>query len=223
MQHIYPCSAGDINLPYVNYILKMKEIRILILCDDIFYCEGVSRLIDEVASESNLKVNIFVNEEFQREYHVIFVFVQPTQEFFLEFSLRKIRVVFIYESKKDMHMLNINCLYKTMSVLSHKKVIVKVFNLLMANSKVIDSVNKNALALLSPRKRNVLFLFSQGYPPHKISEIANISIKTVYSHKYQIMSTFGIKGSREFYFLCNFIKKTYLSSTEMREWSFEHG
>ncbi len=183
----------------------MKEIRALILCDDVFYCDGLRYLINEIANENKIAIDVHINKETHPVYDVRFVFVHPAQEFFLSLSLDNTHVIFISESQKNVREPAFDYLSKEMSVLCHKKIMTQFFRCLIVNQRHYHAINKNGLDLLTPRKRSVLFLYSQGYSPHKIAEIENLSLKTVYSHKYQIMSAFGVKNNKDFHYLCNII------------------
>lgn len=183
----------------------MKEIRALILCDDVFYCDGLRYLINEIANENKMAIDIHINKETYSVYDVQFVFVQPAEEFFLSLSLENSHVIFISESQKNVQKPTFDYLSKEMSVLCHKRIMTQFFRCLIVNQRHRHAINKNGLDLLTPRKRSVLYLYSQGYSPHKIAKMENLSLKTVYSHKYQIMSAFGVKTNKDFYYLCNII------------------
>ena len=53
------------------------------------------------------------------------------------------------------------------------------------------------VARLSPRQREVLQLLAEGKTAREIGELLGISARTVETHKYELMTTAGIKTSAE--------------------------
>jgi len=52
--------------------------------------------------------------------------------------------------------------------------------------------NESALEVLTPRQRQILQLIAEGHGPREISTELNVSVKTVESHRAQLMERLGI-------------------------------
>ena len=50
---------------------------------------------------------------------------------------------------------------------------------------------------LTPRHREMLQMLAEGRSPREIASILNISIRTVFFHKYEIMKELGIASNAE--------------------------
>jgi two-component system response regulator NreC len=60
-----------------------------------------------------------------------------------------------------------------------------------------SSVSQSVFAVLTPREREVLQLLSEGKRTSQIAELLHISVKTVETHRQQIMHKLGIKSVAE--------------------------
>jgi DNA-binding NarL/FixJ family response regulator len=89
-----------------------------------------------------------------------------------------------------------------------KAIRVVVANKTYLSSEIADIVVKDYLAtstseessafhLLSPREREVLQLIAEGKTTHQIAEHLHISIKTVETHRAQLMAKLKVKGVAE--------------------------
>jgi RNA polymerase sigma factor (sigma-70 family) len=55
-----------------------------------------------------------------------------------------------------------------------------------------DEAGEDSLALLTPRQRQILQLIAEGYPTREIAERLAVSVKTVESHRAQLMERLDI-------------------------------
>ena len=53
------------------------------------------------------------------------------------------------------------------------------------------------IALLTPRQREILGMFAEGFSAKEIAKKLDISSRTVESHKYQIMESLGAQSGAE--------------------------
>jgi DNA-binding NarL/FixJ family response regulator len=60
-----------------------------------------------------------------------------------------------------------------------------------------SSGSQSVFAVLTPREREVLQLLSEGKRTSQIADLLHISVKTVETHRQQIMHKLGIKSVAE--------------------------
>jgi len=70
-------------------------------------------------------------------------------------------------------------------------------DVLLKNLPTKTSIDEDEISLLTPRQREVLQLFAEGYSARDVAKSLNISSRTAENHKAQIMLTLGVNSTAD--------------------------
>lgn len=188
------------------------ELKVICTNEDYFFRLGISKVIEEaLSSDTDITFLSGFDSQNLRKADIILVSVSQWRLYMCQPAFRdrkpgSIIIVFV-DDVEDIVIGQLPVCYRSLLIITHADSILaiskRITRFWLENQDKLQGFSASdclhcEYARITVVQLQVLSFFKKGYSVGQTAKRLNLSAKTIYAHKYNVMKKFALKGDMEF-------------------------